>query len=268
MKKLLFILPLTALLFFNSSCDELFDLADDAGLSNEEVVEGLKTALEVGTDSAVFHTSKADGYYRNEIIKVFLPPEADVIVDNLDHPILQAIGAEALVEDVILRINRSAEDAAPLAKDIFFDAVGGLSISDGFKILNGQNPNDTRLKYGTTEEFDSIAATNYLRDETYTALSGIFKPKIKTSLEKPLVVGVSAMTTWNELTGLYNNAANSIAGQIAGLNPVNTELDVWVTDKALGGLFYKVGEEEKKIRRDPFKWALDILQRVFGSVMQ
>lgn len=248
-------------LYITTSCEELLNLADD-GLTNEDVVSGLRTALKVGTDTSVTLTSQIDGYYKDEVIKIMLPPEADIIVDNLDDPLLQAIGIDQLIEDVILRINRSAEHAAPQAKDIFVDAIVNLSIDDGFKILNGQNPND--LKSGMNEEFDSLAATHYLQDETYTQLESAFSPVIGNALHQDLVGGISTMEAWDELTNTYNKVALSFAGQVAGLKPVETELDVFVTQKALDGLFLKVGEEEKKIRRDPYQWALDILHRVFG----
>ena len=89
---------------------------------------------------------------------------------------------------------------------------------------------------------------------------------MQTSLEKPLVLGVSAQETWSTLTTKYNTAANSIAGKLAGIEPVNTELDDYVTRKGLNGLFMKVAEEEKNIREDPLARVTDILERVFSTL--
>src|SRR5512145_3305888 len=100
------ILTITAsFLILSSSCELLED--SSSGLSNSEIAEGLKTALEVGTDSSVFKTSAMDGFYKDAALKILLPPEADVIVKNIGS----VPGGNQLLENVYLRINRSAEDA-------------------------------------------------------------------------------------------------------------------------------------------------------------
>jgi hypothetical protein len=249
MKK--FFIVLTALmipLFY--SCEEAEDFIEDLGLTDAEIVAGLKQALTIGSDTAVNIVSKVDGYYKDEVIKILLPPEADIIVDNLDSPILQGLGLDQMVENLIFKINRAAEDAAKDATPIFWDAITGMSISDGWDILHGED----------------TAATHYLRENTYGSLYNLFSPKMQNSLEKDLVAGVSAQETWNSLTSTYNNIAESPLGQLAGLTPVNTNLGEWVTGKALNGLFVKVADEEVKIRHDISHRVTDLLRRVFGSL--
>lgn len=255
MKKLSYLLLLLILPVFFSSCE---DLNLNTGLSEEEIIDGLKTALVVGTDTSVTVTSAVDGYYGDQQIKIPLPPQADIITNNLNNPLLQEIGLDVMVEEVVMRINRSAEDAASEAAPIFKDAITTMSFTDAMSILEGQNPEEQ------TEEFDSSAATNYLVSKTSQQLIEAFAPKINASLDKPLVGNVSTTDSWDELTGAYNQVANTLAGQLAGLTPVEVDLGEFVTQKALDGLFLKVGEEEQKIRRDPYQWASDILQKVFG----
>lgn len=247
--------PIVLFLFlalFISSCDNADDIADiilNPPLTEAEVVAGLKSALTVGTDTAVSIVSKVNGYYLDELIKIYLPPEANIIVENANHPLLAAIGMPGLIDDIILKMNRAAEDAATEAIPIFVNAITAMTIQDAFNILNGSD----------------TAATHYLREKTYLQLKNAFQPKIAGSLDKPLVGGISASETWESLTGLYNQIANSFAGQLAGLTPVNTQLDEHVTVKALNGLFIKVGEEEKDIRTDPLARVNDILKKVFGK---
>jgi hypothetical protein len=249
MKK--FFIVLTALmipLFY--SCEEADEFIENLGLTDAEIVAGLKQALNVGTDTAVNIVSKVDGYYKDEIIKILLPPEADIIVDNMDHPLLVGLGLDQLVEDMIFKINRAAEDAAKDAAPIFWDAITSMSIGDGWDILHGED----------------TAATHFLRVNTYGSLYELFSPKMQNSLDKDLVAGVSAQDTWNTLTSSYNTIAESLPGQLAGLTPVNTNLGEWVTGKALDGLFIKVADEEIKIRTDITHRVTDLLRRVFGEL--
>jgi hypothetical protein len=256
------------LLSYLSSCEDLFNLGDNPDeLTTEEVIEGLKTALNVGTDTAVSVVSVTDGYYMDEIIKIPLPDEASIITDNLDNPLVQTLGLSSMIEDVILSINRSAEEAAKGAAPIFKDAITALSISDAWAILNGTNPaNNLKSDNG---EFDSTAATAYLKSTTYGSLEDLFSPVVNQALDQDIGLGFSANQAWNTLTGSYNSVAGTIAGQLAGLETVDTELDEFVVGKALDGLFYKVGLEEKKIRKDPLAWAGTaagkIFEKVFGS---
>ncbi len=232
-------------------------------LSGNEVIEGLKTALLVGTDTSVSKTSRVNGFYKDEAIKILLPPEAQKIYENKDKPIFKATGLDKKLEDAVLAINRAAEDASKEAAPIFKSAITGMSFSDGWAILKGTNPAAANQPAG----FDSTAATGYLRSTTYAQLTAAFSPKVNTSLDKKLVGNYSPNQIWSTLTSSYNTVAKNSLGMI---EPVKTtDLGTYVTEKALDGLFYKVALQEKEIRRDPLKWAKtavgNILQRVFGK---
>jgi len=216
-------------------------------LTTTEIIAGLKQALTIGADSSLKRISKTDGYYRDELIKILLPPEAKTITDNL----ARIPGGEKLVEDVVLRINRAAEDAAREALPIFASAVTGMTIQDGLAILKGH----------------PTAATDYLRSNTYDQLFALYQPKIKNSIDKKLIGNISTAESWNKLTTEWNKIANSLVGQMAGFKPVNVQLDSYLTGKALDGLFLKVGEEEKKIRTDPVARVTELLKRVFGATV-
>ena len=137
-------------------------------------------------------------------------------------------------------------------------------------------PEDAGTK---SAEFDSTAATQYFKIKTYTALTNLYAPKIDNTLDQDLGLGFSANQAWSTLRTNYNNAVNAIEGNFLAnialeatgysLDPLETEsIGVFATQKALDGLFFKVGEEEKKIRRNPWDWAVDIIQRVFGYIQE
>jgi hypothetical protein len=239
------------ILFISVSCAELMQIAqqtmdEDRPLTQTEVIAGLKEALIVGAEKSVDILGKTDGYYKDELVKILLPPEADVIVKNIGR----IPGGQQLLEDVLLSINRAAEDAVSEAKPLFVNSIRSMTITDAVGILKGENN----------------AATQYLHRTTYDGLVDLYRPKIQTSLDKKLVGNVSTAQSWNTLTSKWNEAANSLVGQIAGLKPVDTQLDEFLTEKALDGLFLKIENEEKRIREDPVARVTNLLKRVFGSV--
>ena len=214
-------------------------------LTESDVIAGLKQALRIGTDTAVKNLAITNGYYGDALVKITMPPEAQTIIANIN----KLPGGQKLVSDLELRINRSAEDAAKEAAPIFVNAITSMSIADAWGILRG----------------DETAATAYLRKSTYESLLALYKPKIKSSIDKPLVAGISTSQSWNTLTSKWNSVANSPVGALSSLKPVNTQLDDYLTRKALDGLFLKVAEEEKSIRKDPMARVTDLLKRVFSS---
>lgn len=220
-------------------------LETNQALTQTEVVSGLKEALRVGSDSAAMKLAKLNGYYGDPAVKLLLPPEAAIITDNISR----IPGGEKLVEDLILRINRAAEDAAREAAPVFLNAIRQMTIQDAFTILKGENN----------------AATQYLKANTFNELFNLYQPKLKSSLDKKLVAGVSANETWNNLTGQWNKVAGSMVGQVAGFKKVEMQLDSYLTNKALDGIFLKLAEEEAEIRNDPAARVTEILKRVFGS---
>lgn len=273
MKKIL--LASLFLLISLNSCDELFsNLKDlDNSLTEAEVIEGLKEALTVGSGNAAGILSVADGYFKDETVKILLPDEIDVITDNLHYldnirslpslPFLDndniinqiaKLGGseyvEGLINDLILSINRSAEDAAKEVAPIFKNAITNMTIQDGFTILRGENNE----------------ATQYLKVNTYDNLVDLYSPKINTSLSREFVGDMSALQIWNELTGLWNqlDSYSDILNQFFDYKTIDTQLDTFLTEKALDGLFLKLAIEEELIRTDPIARVTDILERVFG----
>lgn len=222
---------LVALMAVFTACAELAQILQstigtNVPLTTEEIIEGLKEALSVGTDSTVSKVSKLNGYYLDELIKILLPPEAKTITDNL----AKLPGGQKLVEDVIVRINRAAEEAAREAAPIFLGSIKSMTFNDALGILKGTDN----------------AATEYLRSTTSGQLFSLYKPKIQTALDKKLIANISAAESWTKLTTEWNKVARSLAGRIAGLKAVNVQLDDYLTQKGLDGLFLKIADVEKK----------------------
>lgn len=217
-----------------------------APLTETEVISGLKEALITGAKNSAQKLAAENGYYADMAVKILLPDEAKVIIDNIS----KIPGGDKLVEDVVLRINRAAEDAAKEAAPIFVNSITQMTIGDAFNILKGADN----------------AATDYLRRTTYNDLYALYKPKIQASTEKKIIGNISTKDSWASLTGKWNSFANSVAGKIAGFKPVNTNLDDHLTNKALSGMFLKVEQEEYKIRKEVSARISPILQRVFGSL--
>lgn len=246
-----YILPLVLSLFvLLNSCAELMTAlqtaAGEGPLTEVEVIEGLKEALKTGARNSAQRLAAQNGYYGDELIKIYLPEEATVIIDNIS----KIPGGEKLVEDVILRINRAAEDAAKEVAPIFVNSITQMTVRDAFGILNGEND----------------AATQYLRRTTYDELFNLYSPRIQASVEKDLVGNISTQDSWDALTGQWNKFATSLAGRLAGVKPVETNLGNYLTDKALNGMFIKVADEELKIRKEVSARVTPILKRVFGSL--
>ena len=205
--------------------------AGSSGLTNEKIISGLKEALEVGTENTVNLTGNVDGYLKNEAIKILLPEQ----LQKMDK-MLRMVGFGPQIDEFVVSMNRSAEQAAPLAKPIFTEAVTEMSFEDGEKILNG----------GDT------AATDYFKEKTKAKLTEAFKPKVTEAMDQ---VGVAAQY-------------KSLVGQYTSLPFVNAEqfdLDNYVVGKSLDGLFHTLGQEEQKIRADPAARVTDLLKEVFAK---
>jgi membrane-associated HD superfamily phosphohydrolase len=243
------IISFIMLLLIFSGCAELANVLQTTGttaLTEGDVISGLKEALVTGAKNSAGKLSAVDGYYGDAAIKILLPDEAKTIVDNIS----KIPGGDKLIQDVILRINRAAEDAAKEVAPIFVNSITRMTIQDAFGILKGADN----------------AATNYLRNTTYTDLYNLYKPKIQASTEKKIIGNISTKDSWNTLTSKWNTLANSIAGKLANLKPVNTNLDDFLTNKALTGMFSKVEGEELKIRKEVSARVTPLLQKVFGTL--
>ena len=199
-------------------------------LSNDDIVAGLKEALQVGAENSGKKLSAIDGYFANAAIKILMPEEAKKVEQKL-----RAIGLGKQVDQAILSMNRAAEDAAKSAAPIFINAIKQMSFQDALGILKGGD----------------FAATNYLKDKTSKPLTDAFRPVIEESLKK-----VDATKYWNTVFTTYNQFSK---------DKVNPDLSAYVTEKALSGIFFQVGQEEQQIRKDPVARTTDILKKVFAN---
>jgi hypothetical protein len=242
-------ISIIAVILLLSGCAEVVNLLQSGSpgpITEGEVASGLKEALITGVRNAAKQLAAENGYYGDAAVKILLPDEAKVIIDNIS----KLPGGDKMVQDVVLRINRAAEDAAKEVAPIFVNSVEQMTIKDAFNILNGADN----------------AATGYLRTTTYNDLYALYKPKIKTSTEKKIIGNISTKDSWVTLTSKWNSLANSVAGRLSSLKPVNVDLDDYLTNRALNGMFLKVEQEELKIRKDVSARVTPILKRVFGSL--
>ncbi len=202
-----------------------------AGQSESTISAGLKEALTIGSQKAVEAVAKQNGYLGNPLIRIPLPDK----VRGAER-MLRKVGLGKQVDEFELTMNRAAEKAAPAAKDIFVGAVREMTISDAVTVLRGGN----------------TAATEYMRSKTYTKLFGAFKPTVtKTVMETGVTKAYQQLVDEGKKLQLVRDES--------------MDLDHYVTTKALDGLFVMLGEEEKKIRKDPAAQVTDLLKKVFGK---
>jgi hypothetical protein len=242
------IIPIALLLATTVSCDELSQTVATANdvlnggnseegnkLTNDEVIKGLKEALTVGTKTSSATASKEDGYFKNTRLFIPFPEEAIKVKEKVED-----LGLKSQVDKFVLTMNRAAEESAKEAVPIFVDAVTSMSIADGFNILKGADN----------------AATVYLKDKTTTQLTQKFSPIVQKAIDK---VGVTKQ--WNPIITKYNGIM-----KLTGGDQLNPDLNAYITERAIKGLFVLIEDEEKKIRKDPIARVSDILKKVFGSL--
>ena len=240
MKPIQKILGMLVVVVMMTGCAELDQLAKNVqGSMPQEnslgkIIAGLKEALSIGTGNAVLDVSHVGGYFKNQAIKILLPQEIQQTGD-----MLRKFGFGKVVNDFEHSMNTAAEQAAPKAKAIFIDAITQVTFDDARRILNGPD----------------TAATDYLKAKTSIAIAGLFRPIITDSMNK---VGV---------TRLYKQMVEPLK-MLPIDSPVPVDLDAYVTEKALYGLFAMVAEEEKKIRRNPAARVTDLLKNVFGKMRE
>ena len=201
-------------------------------LTNAEASQGLKDALEKGALAAVALLGKADGFLGNDKVRIPLPGYLEDAAK-----LLKTLGQGKRVDELLVSMNRAAEAAVPLAKDLLVGAVKAMSVSDAKKILSG---GDTSV-------------TAFFAEKTREPLGARFLPVVTTATEK---VGLAAK---------YNR----VAAKAQGLGLVKKEdanIQQYVTGKSLDGLYYMIGEEEKKIRQDPIGTGSALLKKVFGAL--
>lgn len=235
-------LSLVALVFVSSqftSCTpeqlgQIIDIATttaETPLTTAEIASGLKEALIKGAVNGSKTVSALDGYYKNPSIKILFPPEAQKVEQKL-----RDLGMGNLVDDLVEKVNHSAEDAAKEAAPIFKTAVTSMTITDAMNILMGEN----------------TAATDYLKRTTSTQLYSSFEPVIVKHLNKR-----GALDSWTKVVTRYN--------QIPFVQKLNPSLQDHVTNKAIDGLFHMIAKEETLIRKDPIQRTTEILKKVFAK---
>ncbi|MFM2225266.1 MAG: hypothetical protein RJA07_1468 [Bacteroidota bacterium] len=212
--------------------NEMNAASGSGGITNDQVVAGLKEALNRGTSSGSSKLTALDGFFKDAAIKILIPPEAKNVETKL-----RAIGLNDLCDKAILAINRGAENAAGQAAPIFSNAIRQMSFSDAMGILKG----------------GGTGATDYLKRTCTAQLTTAFRPVIENSLKS-----TDATKYWGDAMSAYN--------QIPLVTPINTDLTGYVTSKAIDGLFLKIAEEETNIRTNPAARVTALLQKVFGSV--
>jgi len=231
MKRIASIILIAAVPLSFYSCELL------SALGESDVAAGLKQALTVSTDTSSTRLSRPDGYYNNPVVRILLPPEAEAVETTLRG--IPGIG-NAFVDELILKMNRAAETAATEAAPIFKNAITNITITDAVTILNG--PDD--------------AATQYLKQQTFSQLHSAFTPHIQDALEQ-----VGAQQLWFEMTTIYNTYNDLIPGS----QNIPDNLASHTTSKALDGLFHLIAIEEGKIRNDINHQVTDLLRQVFGN---
>ncbi|OOQ59154.1 DUF4197 domain-containing protein [Mucilaginibacter pedocola] len=233
MKKTLLFIPFIFLVF--SGCDTLSQVAQTTvqqygNPSSLEIANGLKQALEIGTGKSSDQLSATDGFFGNVAIKLLFPPEAQKAEKTL-----RSIGLGKLADNVILSLNRAAEDAAKSAKPVFVNAIKQMTIADVTNILLGNQD----------------AATQYFKRTTTLQLSANFKPIIQTSLNK-----VGATKYYGDAATAYN--------KVPFVTKINPDITDYVTQKAIDGLFVEIAKEELNIRQNLSARTTPLLQKVFG----
>ena len=233
MKKLLGLLLITGLF---TGCDVLQQLPQAAGagggVTEAEAGQGIKEALSQGLVKAVLQLNREDGFFKDALYKVLLPPDAKKIENTL-----RTVGLGSIVDKAILQINRGAEDAAGYAKPIFVNAIKNMSLSDAIGLVRN----------GDT------SATHFFREKTTAQLMNAFAPVIKSSLDK-----VEATKYYSDMVNKYNNFPTTFT-------KINPDLVNYVTSKTINALFDQVALEEKNIRNNFAARTTDILKKVFGG---
>jgi len=207
------------------------DAMGSVPLTNGQIANGLKEALEIGIGKGATKLSALNGYFESPY-KILLPPEARQITDRLQ----KIPGFKQVENEIVKRLNRGAEEAAKKAKPIFVNAIKSMSIADASKVLMGGQD----------------AATTFLKNATFTDLTNSFNPVIQESLDK-----VQARKYWADAVTAYN--------KIPFVTKANPNLEEYVTGEALKGLFSMVEKEEANIRTNAAARTSDLLKKVFAK---
>lgn len=202
-------------------------------IKSDDVAKGLIEALKIGAQKSTEKASAVDGFYKN--VDIFIPFPKDAIkVKNT----LEKAGMKKQVADFELSLNRAAEEASKKALPIMVDAIKGITFADALSILNGSK----------------TAATTYLKDKTTSKLQVTFKPIVKEAISK-----IKVTKYWETLANSYNKM-----NVLTGGKKVNPDLEMYITDKAIEGLFKLIAQEEEQIRNNPAARTTDLLKKIFN----
>jgi hypothetical protein len=215
-----------------------------AALSQDQVVQGLKEALSKGVQAAISELGHEGGFLTNLNVKIPMPEKLHTVEKTL-----RALHEDKLADEFVETMNHAAEQAVPQAASVFADAITKMSIADAKMILTGTNN----------------AATEYFRATTATNLYERFLPIVKKATDQ---TGVTS--TYKRLMEKVEGGNLGALGSLgrALLGPEAMDVDSYVTDKALDGLFTMIAAEERRIRENPLARTTDLLQKVFGAVMK
>ena len=198
--------------------------------SDSKIDLGLKEALNVGVKNSINYLGKNNGYFANQAVKILLPAEIQKA-----EKVLRGVGFGPQLDEFTLSMNRAAEKAAPLAADIFANAISEMSFDDANKILRGGNN----------------AATDYLKGKTYSKLLTLFEPEVRKTMGEYKVT-----QQYDAITGKVQNLP--LIGKA-----INLDVNQYVSGKALDGLFYMLAKEEADIRTNPKARVTSLLKEVF-----
>jgi hypothetical protein len=238
MKKLLTVLFLVSgIAVMGQSSDILSSIkktisgGSGSSLSSDDIVAGLKQALSLGAQKSADRLSVVNGFLNDKAVEILMPPQAQKVEKTLRN-----MGMGKLVDDAITSMNHAAEDASKSAAPIFINAIKNMTVTDGVNILKGSD----------------TAATTYLRKSASPQLTKAYTPVVDSALQK-----TGATKYWKDVFDTYN--------KIPLVSKVNPDLSLYVTQKAIDGIFYYVAQEEIKIRKDPAAQVTDLLKKVFGG---
>lgn len=196
-----------------------------------KTASGLKQALQLGTERAVDLTGRTDGFFKNAAIKILMPEKLRMAEKGM-----RMAGMGPKIDEFVLSMNRAAEKAAPAARSIFKDAVMKMTFDDARKVLTGGN----------------MAATEYFRAKTSDKLIQAFRPPVESAMEETGVVSQ------------YNQVAGNMPSLPFGRGQ-SFDITDYVVNKTLDGIFFMLGQEEKKIRTEPAAQVTPLLKQVFGK---
>jgi hypothetical protein len=204
-----------------------------SALSQTEMIGGLKEALAQGTETAINSLGKTDGFLANDLVKIPLPENVQKVAD-----LARRLGGKKYVDEFVTTMNRAAESAVPEAATIFSDSIRDMSVQDAEKILSGADD----------------SATQYFRETAGARLAEKFKPMVKQATD---AAGVT--TAYKNMVGQAGPMVSMLGGNDL------TDVDGYVTNKAIDGLFKMIAAEEKRIRANPLASGSDLMKKVFSS---